>query len=103
EKERMRSAVTGRCPPLDPAASLEHVQQPGESCTFDIERLADRCLRAAWIGFDEQHYGILRRAHIHRRQRADEVLEHRDLQAAQEIAEVSVECAEFHPLALVRQ
>src|SRR5215475_9523123 len=103
QMERVRAAIAICGAALDPSPPLEPMQQPGEPGALDIERLADRRLRPARISLDEQQYGILRRAYVHRRQRADEVLEDGDLQATQEIAEVSIERAELQPFRLVRR
>jgi hypothetical protein len=54
--------------------------RPSRTCNsaqpraLDVERLTDRGLRSARIGLDQQHHRILRRAHVHWRQRADEIL-----------------------------
>jgi len=58
-------------------------------------------LRKPGIGGNHDQYGILRRADIDRRQGADEILEHPDLQPPDEIAEVIVQDADVDRLATV--
>src|SRR5215471_5282383 len=90
----MRSAVAGRRTSLDPFAPFKHVQQPGKPRTLDVQGLADCRLRAAGIVFDDEHDRVLRWAQPRARKRANEVLEHSDLQPAQEITDMSVELPE---------
>src|SRR5690349_14380985 len=97
----MRAAIAIRGASLDPPAALEHMQEPSKPGTLDVECLADCGLRSARIGLDQQQHGILRRANVHRRQRADEVLEDGDLQPTEKIAKVPVELAKLQPLCLL--
>jgi hypothetical protein len=59
---------------------FEPVQKTGKPRPLDIERLADRRLRAARIGFDDDQHGVLRRTHLHGCKRPDEVLEDGNLE-----------------------
>ncbi len=92
--QRVPSRIAAGSTPADPFAPFQLVQQAGKPRPFDAERLPDRRLRAARIGFDNEQHGILRRTHFHRRQRLDEVLEYPDLQSAQKKSEVMVELAQ---------
>jgi hypothetical protein len=80
----MRPTIPGRCTPFNPPTPLKPVQETGESRTLDIERLADRGLGAARIGFDEDQYGVLRRTHFHGCKRPNEILENGNLEPTQE-------------------
>ena len=52
-EQRVRAAVAGCEASLDPLPPLEFMQHAGQPCTFDMQGLADRGLRAARIGGDQ--------------------------------------------------
>src|SRR5438046_7574811 len=98
----MGTAVRGRRTPFNPFPLLQPVQQTREPRTFDVEGLPDCGLGAAPIGFDHDQHRILGRTDLHRRQRADEILEYCDLEPTQKIAEVPVQLREVGSLASAR-
>ena len=67
-----------------------------------IELIRGEILQMAPIGFDHDQHRILGRTDLHRRQRADEILEYCDLEPTQKIAEVPVQLREVGSLASAR-
>ncbi len=87
---RIPAARSGRafraCPAAAPAG---RARSPASSAMSDCD--------SPGIGGDHDQHRILRRPDVDGRQRADEILEHPDLQPPDEIAEMPVEHAEIEP------
>src|SRR4051794_32885433 len=98
----MGAPVGGGRKALGETAPFELVQYAHQARALDPEPVGQVRLRQAGIGGDHDEDGVLRGTDVDRGERADEILEHPNLQAPDEIAEMLVEDPDIERLAIVR-
>src|ERR1043165_2245502 len=80
-------ALVARLPPLGERALLQLVEHADEVGALDAERFGDLALRQSRVALDDGQHRELRGPDVERREGREEILEYRELRAAQHIAD----------------